>query len=188
MQVAGQVLQRCMYSVQGRQGSFPYSSIGVLAHPHGLKIDGTDGAELSQSLQALLASLMPAQQPLHCLHLSSCRLQPGALQGCSALGTVSELKLWGCCSPAAGLNDALAMLLQHTPRLERLTIERCLQWQPFPAALLGPPFCPFLTTAWRTCLRGLAGQVSHGKRGSQSKGGSPPACLPAACYSGRCSA
>lgn len=154
MQVVGQAMRFCRYSVQDRQHSFPIAGIFYdrLYQPHELAISGANAdlsqpprdAELSQPFQAVLASLVPPHQPLRCLSLSKCQLQPAALQDCSALGALSELHLRHCCGQATSLSDALAPLLQQTPRLERLTLHACMQQgDPFPASLLalsGPTF------------------------------------------------
>lgn len=147
MQVAGQMLGRCLYSVQGREDLFPrvlYSYYWLEVPPaHELAIFGADSTEplqLSQPFQAVLASLVPPRLPLRCLHLVNCQLQPAALQlpqDCRALAAVSVLSLLSCFSPAASFSDSLATLLQHIPGLEQLAVEGCLQpGDPFPVCLL----------------------------------------------------
>lgn len=143
LQVAGEVLHHCMYSVQGYQLSFPALHAGAttVTRAHELAVAGLMG---TQPFQTVLRSLVPPRlRPLASLTLSRCQLpEPGMLEGCSALHTVTDLLLKSCSSPTASFSSALAALLGNIPRLEQLTVEACLEPEdPFPAclqALSGP--------------------------------------------------
>lgn len=131
MQVDGKVFQRCMYSMQGRKPSFPSTSLAAVREAKAGEL-----ALAGLLLRAVLPALLPPRLPLLGLSLANCQLQPAQLHGCSGLCAVTELVLSNCTGPAGRLNAALAALVQRTPRLERLTIEACLQPDdPFPTCL-----------------------------------------------------
>jgi len=90
-QVAGDFLQRCIYSVHGPQDKFPWPGplepfilnefIARQPQARELLVGGSQGR---QPFGGVLAALMLPHLPPDCLYLSSCQLRLAALQGCRA--------------------------------------------------------------------------------------------------------
>ena len=94
-----------------------------------------DGLRRMQSLQRLLAALLPVGMPLCMLDVSRASpgaFQPAALQGCNALAGLFTLRLAHFPVEEA----ALTALLQQTPQLRELVLDSCLPGRQFPQCLL----------------------------------------------------
>lgn len=124
-----------MYTIQWLGDSYctpPDLAVGSSSDVLELMVDGLLGR---RPFQAALASLMPPNQPLHSLSMSNSRLMP-PLDGCPALGAVTELWINRCTSPVGSFSAALEALLPQAPQLRHLTVQACLEHDdPFPESL-----------------------------------------------------